>query len=104
MLIRLIAVGASALIWTNVPAVADPGDYRYDYRKKHMETRADCDKKLYEAKDRREYRQKAAECDRELAKLDLERRREAAKERHEAEKKWRERDRDDRRHADHWDD
>lgn len=97
MLIRLIAVGASALIWTNVPAVADPGDYRYDYRKKHMETRADCDKKLYEAKDRREYRQKAAECDRELAKLDLERRREA-------EKKWRERDRDDRRHADHWDD
>ncbi len=95
MLVRLIAFSASALVLTNGPAVANPGDYLYDYRKKHMETVADCDKKLDEAKDRREYRQKALERDRELAKLDHERHREAAKERSEAEKKWRERYRDD---------
>ncbi len=94
MLIRFAAFGASALMLSGVPVAANPGDYREDYRKKHWEMLADCDKKLDEAKDRREFRQKASECDRELAKLDHERRRDAAKEQREAAKKWRERHRD----------
>ncbi|WP_447953386.1 hypothetical protein [Sphingopyxis chilensis] len=104
MLIRFAAFGVSALLLSGVPAAADPGDYREDYRKKHWETVADCDKKLDEAKARREFRQKAFECDRELAKLDDERRREAAKKRREAEKKWRERHHDGPNDDYGWDD
>jgi hypothetical protein len=72
------------------PTAADPGDQW----KKQWEKRSDCDKKLYEAKSRRDFYQKADECNRELAKLNYEQRREAAKEWREAEKKWRERHRE----------
>ena len=67
------------------PAIADPGDYA----KKQWEKRADCDKKLYEAKSARDFYKTAAECNRELAKLSREQRKEAAKAWREAEKKWR---------------
>ena len=90
MFLRSIAIGAAALMVTTAPANADPGDQW----KKQWEKRADCGKKLYEAKSRREFHQKAAECNRELAKLDREQRKEAAKSWREAEKKWRERYRD----------
>ena len=86
MLLRCLTVAAAAVIATASPANADPGDHW----KKQWEKRADCDKKLYEAKSRREFYQKADECNRELAKLDREQRKEAAKSWREAEKKWRE--------------
>ena len=90
MLLRALAVsGAAASIWAAAPATADPGDQW----KKQWEKRADCDKTLYEAKSRRDFYQKAAECNRELAKLDQEQRRESAKSWREAEKKWRDRHR-----------
>ncbi len=81
-------------------AAADPGDYG----KKQWEKRADCDKKLAEAKGPREFYKKAAECNRELAKLDAEQRKEALKSWREAEKKWRERYREDRGAYYDWDD
>ena len=81
-------------------ASADPGDYA----KKQWEKRADCDKKLYEAKSRRDFHKTAEECNRELAKLSLEQRKEAAKEWREAEKKWRERHREWRGDLYDWDD
>ena len=65
-------------------ASADPGDHA----KKVWEKRADCEKKLYEAKSQRDFYKKAEECNRELAKLNFEQRREAAKAWREAEKKW----------------
>lgn len=86
MILRALALGVAALVAASAPGAADPGDGW----KKQWEKRADCDKKLYEAKSRREFYQKAAECNRELAKLNREQRREAAKEWREAEKKWRE--------------
>ena len=90
MILRSLWIGAAVLAVTSVPAVADPGDYW----KKQWEKRADCDKKLYEAKSRRDF-----------YKLDREQRREVAKEWREAEKKWRERNRydDDDDYYD-WDD
>lgn len=94
MLVRVFGPCAAVLIAASAPVSADPGDYRENYREKRWEKLEDCDKKLYEAKSRRDFNQKAAECDRELAKLDGERRREAAKEWREAEKRWRERNRD----------
>lgn len=94
MIARFLGFSTAALMIVSTPVVADPGDYRENYREKRWEKIADCDKKLYEAKDRREFRQKATECNRELAKLDREARREAAKEWREAEKKWRDRHRD----------
>ena len=68
-------------------ASADPGDHA----KKVWEKRADCEKKLYEAKNQRDFYKTAAECNRELAKLSAEQRKDAAKAWREAEKKWRER-------------
>jgi hypothetical protein len=89
MMLRLLGVGAAALVAATSPAAADPGDRA----EKQWQKRAECDRKLHEAKSRRDFRQKAAECNWELAKLDREQRREAAKEWREAEKKWRERNR-----------
>ena len=88
--IALAAAAAVAPFAIGGAAMADPGDHW----KKQWEKRADCDKKLYEAKSRREFYEKAAECNRELAKLNQEQRREAAKAWREAEKKWRERHRE----------
>lgn len=89
-MLRVLGLAVAALVATSAPAVADPGDHW----EKQWDKRADCDKKLAEAKGRREFYQKVAECNRELAKLNREQRREAAKEWREAEKKWRERERD----------
>lgn len=75
-----------------------------DFYKKQWEKRADCEKKLYEAKGPREFRKKAAECNRELAKLSFEQRKEAAKAWREAEKKWRERQKDYYQPYYRWDD
>ena len=81
-------------------ALADPGD-KWE---KQWEKRAECERKLFEAKSPRDFHKKAAECSRELAKLDREQRKEAAKAWREAEKKWRERNRGfDGRYYD-WDD
>jgi hypothetical protein len=96
MLLRGITATA-ALVVVAAPSSADPGDQW----KKQLEKRAECDKKLYEAKSRRDFYKKANECNRELAKLNQEQRREAAKEWREAEKKWRERHRD--YHGDYYD-
>lgn len=90
MLLRCLAVTVAAFVITAAPAAADPGDQW----KKQWEKRADCEKKLYEANSRRDFYKQADECNRELAKLDREQRREAAKEWREAEKKWRARYRD----------
>lgn len=100
MLLRSIAIAATAAFVASAPSSADPGDQW----KKQWEKRADCDKKLYEAKSRRDFYKKAEECNRELAKLDREHRREAAKEWRESEKKWRERNRYDGERYYEWDD
>ena len=97
MLLRCLT--ATALVIA-APTSADPGDHW----KKQWEKRADCDKKLYEAKSRRDFYQKADECNRELAKLDREQRKEAAKSWREAEKKWREHYRYDEGPYYDWDD
>lgn len=89
MMLRVLGLGATALALASSPVAADPDDHW----KKQWEKRADCDKKLDEAKSPRDFYQKADECNRELAKLDREQRREAAKEWRESEKKWRERNR-----------
>lgn len=94
------AAAAMASVSLAGAAQADPGD-RYE---KQWEKRAECDKKLYEAKSRRDFYKKANECNRELAKLSREQRREAAKEWREAEKKWRERHREWRGDYYDWDD
>ena len=80
--LRILGLGAAALFIASSPASGNPGDYC----EKQWEKRADCDKKLYEAKNRRDFYKTAAECNRELAKLDREQRREVAKDRREAEK------------------
>ena len=85
MLLRCMTTAAAALMIA-APASADPGNQW----KKQWEKRAQCDKKLYEAKSRRDFYKKADECNRELAKLGREQRKEAAKSWREAEKKWRE--------------
>src|SRR3546814_784043 len=72
MLVRRLTI-AAAFIVAAAPAAADPDD-RWE---KQMEKRAECDEKLYEAKSRRDFYKKADECNRELAKLDREQRREA---------------------------
>ena len=89
MLVRVLGIASAAVLLAASPVAADPGDRS----EKQWEKRAECDKKLYEAKSRRDFYKKAAECNRELAKLDREQRREAAKEGREADKKWRERNR-----------
>ena len=100
---RIILAAALAAAPFAIPAAAspDPGDHA----KKVWEKRADCDKKLFEAKSRRDFYRQAAECNRELAKLGREQRKEAAKAWRDAEKKWHERSRErwDGRYYD-WDD
>ena len=98
MRLMMFAIAAGTIAVT--PAAADPSDQW----KKQWEKRADCEKKLYEAKSPREFRKKAAECNRELAKLDQEQRREAVKSWREAEKKWRERHREYRDDYYDWND
>ncbi len=88
MRLTIIALTAAAVTATS-PAAADPGDHY----KKQWEKRAECEKKLYEAKSRRDFYKQAEECNRELAKLQWEQRREVAKHWRESEKKWRERNR-----------
>lgn len=96
---RLMIFVLAAFV-ASTPAAADPGDYA----KKQWEKRADCDRKLFEAKSRKDFYKAAEECNRELAKLDYEQRREAAKSWREAEKKWRERWRGDDGGYYDWDD
>ena len=81
-------------------ALADPGD-KWE---KQWEKRVECDRKLAEAKSPRDFYKKAAECNRELAKLSREQRKEAAKAWREAEKKWRERQREYHEPYYEWDD
>lgn len=98
---RLVMIAAGVAVATiAAPAAADPGDHW----KKQWEKRAECEKKLYESNSRRDFYKKAAECNRELAKLNHEQRREAAKAWREAEKKWRERHREYRGGYYDWDD
>lgn len=98
--IMLAAAAATAAFGFGAAVMADPGDYA----KKQWEKRADCEKKLYEAKSPWEFQKKAAECNRELAKLSYEQRKEAAKAWREAEKKWRERQREYYEPYYRWDD
>ena len=84
MRFTILALAAAVIA---APTAADPGDHW----KKQWEKRAECDKKLAEANSPRDFYKKAAECNRELAKLSFEQRKEAAKAWREAEKKWRER-------------
>ena len=100
MVRRCLTVAAAALVLLVAPASADPGDQW----KTWWEKRAECDEKLSEAKSRRDFRQKAAECNRELAKLDGEQRRKAIKAWRETEKRWRERHPDDDGGYHDWDD
>ena len=98
--IMLAAAAAAAAFAFGGTALADP----HDHWKKQWEKRADCEKKLYEAKSPWEFQKKAAECNRELAKLGYEQRKEAAKAWREAEKKWRERQKDYYEPYYRWDD
>ena len=98
--IMLAAAAATAAFALGGTAKADPGDQW----KKQWEKRAECDKKLAEAKSPRDFYKKAAECNRELAKLDYEQRKEALKSWREGEKKWRERQRDYYEPYYRWDD
>ena len=98
MRLSIVALATAAVAAS--PAAADPGD-RW---KKQWEKRAECEKKLYEAKSPWDFQKKAAECNRELAKLNYEQRKEAAKAWREAEKKWRERQRDYYKPYYDWDD
>lgn len=98
---RMIVLTAAGLVATSIAggaAMADPGDFA----NKRWEKRVDCEKKLHEARSRHEFQKQAAECDRDLAKLGWEQRKEAAKAWREAEKTWREQAREDR--GDDWDD
>ena len=99
--IMLAAAAFAAPFAIGGAALADPGDHA----EKQWEKRAECERKLAEAKSPRDFYKKADECNRELAKLSFEQRKDAAKAWREAEKKWRERRRgdDDDRYYD-WDD
>ena len=68
-------------------ASANPGD---EWREQ-FKIRAECDKKLGEAKNRREFRKELAECNKKLAEWDFKQREEALKAWRESEKTWRER-------------
>lgn len=73
ILFAAAAAGLMAPFALPVAAMADPGDHW----KKQWEKRADCEKKLAEAKSARDFTKKLGECNRELAKLDREQRKEA---------------------------
>lgn len=78
-----VAVALIAPFALGGAAMADPGD---EWRKQ-FEIRAECDKKLYEAKNRREYRKELYECRKKLAEWDRKQREEAFKAWQEYEKK-----------------
>ena len=98
--ILLAAAVAAAPFAIGGAASADPGDQG----KKQWEKRAECDRKLAEAKSPRDFYKKADECNRELAKLGQKQRKEAAKAWREAEKKWIERQREWNGRYYDWDD
>ena len=103
-LILIAAAGLAAPFALGGAALADSGADPRDRYKKQWEKRAKCERKLAEAKSPRDFYKKAAECNRELAKLNHEQRKEAAKVWREAEKKWRERQRDYAERYYDWDD
>ena len=81
--IFLAAIAAALVAPIGAPATANPGD---EWRKQ-FEIRAECDKKLYEAKSHREYRKELRECRKKLAEWDRKQREEAFKAWEEREKK-----------------
>ena len=87
MLLRCMTVAALLAGAGAVPAAADPGDQWNEQWK----IRAECDKKLYEAKSRRDFYKERRECGKKLAEWRGKQREEAIKELREAEKKWVER-------------
>ncbi len=87
LLSMTVAAGLLVPVTVSSPAQADPGD---EWRKQ-FEIRAECDKKLYEAKSRREFAKELRECRKKLAEWDAKQREEAYKAWAEREKKWRER-------------
>jgi septal ring factor EnvC (AmiA/AmiB activator) len=70
MMIRAFCLSGAAALLSTIPvsASADPNDYRENRANKV----ADCEKKLDEAQSRSEFREKAEECDHEIAKFDRE--------------------------------
>ena len=88
---RMILATAAACLMVPIAnggaAIANPGD---EWRKQ-FEIRAECDKKLTEAKSRREFHKELRECRKKLAEWDSKQREEAFKAWQEREKKWRER-------------
>lgn len=82
--------GLAAPVALGGAAMADPGDHW----REQWKIRAECDKKLAEAKSRHEFYKEAAECDKKLAEWDAKQREEAIKAWRESEKKWRERHRE----------
>lgn len=98
--IMLAAAAAIAPFAVGGAAIADPGDHW----REQWKIRAECDKKLAEAKGPREFRKEAAECNKKLAEWSGKQREEALKAWREAEKKWRERWRGDDGGYYDWDD
>lgn len=94
MSVRFATIAALIAGAAAVPAAADPGDQW----REQWKIRAACDKKLDEAKSRREFYKELGECNKKLAEWRGKQREEAAKAWAEAEKKWHERHRGD------WDD
>ena len=82
-----VAAGLIAPFALGGAANANPGD---EWRKQYK-IRAECDKKLGEAKSRREFHKELRECRKKLAEWDSKQREEAFKAWQEREKKWRER-------------
>lgn len=78
-----VAAGLIAPFALGGAAVANPGD---EWRKQ-FEIRAECDKKLSEAKSRREFHKELRECRKKLAEWDSKQREEAFKAWQEYEKK-----------------
>jgi transposase len=81
------AAGLIAPFLAGGAALADPGDQW----REQFKIRAECDKKLDEAKSRREFYKELRECNKKLAEWDSKQREEAFKAWQEREKKWRER-------------
>ena len=90
IILAAVAAALAAPFAIGGAAMADPGD-KWE---KQWEKRAECDRKLARAKSPRDFYKKAAECNRELAKLNREQRKDALKAWREAEKDWRKRQRD----------
>jgi hypothetical protein len=91
--ILLVAVVAGLVAPVALPQAASAGPgkpYKYKpYKTKALEKRAQCDRKLAEAKSYADFLKKADQCNRELARLSFDQRNEAAKEWSKREKEWR---------------